>query len=176
MASTRSRRAIAGVAAALAVLAVVVVVLRGEPFAPAAVVDGAAGEEIPADDATKREDEPSADHSPQDEWTDGTPANDAGEGALQERNATGERWEVRRTEGDTSFAASEVLKGYKEEGDCVLCRAGYVDLFQNVWSCVVQGPGWVDVCVVSQADDSSASEVKTLRMEVGEWGKDIAEK
>ena len=41
-----------------------------------------------------------------------------------------------------------VLEGYRSRGDCVLARAGYLDLTGRTWGCVTQGAGWVEICIV----------------------------
>lgn len=74
------------------------------------------------------------------------------------------------SELDLVGEATRLLQGYREEGSCLLREAGYLDLFGNVWSCTVQGPGWVDVCVVSEGADGG-SEVRVVRMDVDEWGR-----
>lgn len=70
-------------------------------------------------------------------------------------------------------SASELLVRYRDRGDCVLCRAGYADLAGNVWSCVIQGLGWVDLCVVVQEDGDAGSSVSTLRLKVSEWEEEF---
>jgi hypothetical protein len=69
--------------------------------------------------------------------------------------------------------ARAVLSAYRDERDCALVQAGYIDLLGGTWSCTVQGPGWVDVVVVS-ADGASASKVTTTRMDVSEWAASVA--
>lgn len=64
--------------------------------------------------------------------------------------------------------AGALLGGYREQGCCVLVSAGYADLFGRVWTCVVQGDGWVDVCELSATADGGCREAVT-RMEAREW-------
>lgn len=71
--------------------------------------------------------------------------------------------------------AERLLAAYEQQGSCLLREAGYLDLFGNVWSCTVQGPGWVDVCVVS-GRDGDGSEVRVIRMDVGEWEASYGER
>lgn len=66
-------------------------------------------------------------------------------------------------------AAEEAVVRYRDRGDCIVARAGYLDLFGRTWGCVMQGCGWVDVCVVSQSEGEQTSTVKTVRMEVADW-------
>lgn len=66
-------------------------------------------------------------------------------------------------------AAKEEVLRYRDRSDCVVTQAGYLDLFGRTWGCVIEGCGWVDVCVVSQCQGEQASKVKTVRMEVADW-------
>lgn len=66
--------------------------------------------------------------------------------------------------------AERILRGYEEDGSCLLMDAGYLDLFGGVWSCTVQGDGWVDVCLVSETDEGR-SDVRVIRMDAEEWGR-----
>lgn len=73
------------------------------------------------------------------------------------------------TEGNVVEASKSLLEGYRSaEGPVVLARSGYLDLLSNVWSCVVQGAGWVDVCVVSNTSAGGA-EVRVMRLEEARW-------
>lgn len=65
--------------------------------------------------------------------------------------------------------AERLLSAYQRRGDCLLREAGYLDLLGRVWSCTVQGPGWVDVCFVSEDAGSGGSEVRVVRMGLEEW-------
>lgn len=67
-------------------------------------------------------------------------------------------------EGDVQQVASRLLASYRDAGDCVLASSGYLDLFGSVWGCVVRGDGWVDICIVSEAGEGSASEVRVMRL------------
>ncbi len=64
-------------------------------------------------------------------------------------------------------AASTLVERYRAQGDTTLAHAGWLDLIGRCWGCVVVGPGWVDVCLVSGTDESCRAQ--TLRMEVEEW-------
>ncbi len=80
-------------------------------------------------------------------------------------------------EGDSAAvpeAAAELVCEYERRGDCVLVRSGYLDLSGRVWSMVVEGSGWVDVCIV-QGADNGASETKVMHMDVAEWEASLDE-
>ncbi len=64
-------------------------------------------------------------------------------------------------------AAVELVGRYRSQGDATLAHAGWLDMFGRCWGCVVVGPGWVDVCLVSGTDEEATGQ--TLRMEVEEW-------
>lgn len=57
-----------------------------------------------------------------------------------------------------------VLEGYRLRGDCIVAQAGYLDLSGKVWGCVVQGAGWVDLCVIREGDEGG-SEVVSWHMD-----------
>lgn len=71
-------------------------------------------------------------------------------------------------------AAAELVYEYEQRGDCVLVRSGYLDLSGRVWSMVVEGSGWVDVCIVQSAG-SGVSETKVMHMDVEEWEASLDE-
>lgn len=62
-------------------------------------------------------------------------------------------------------ASQELVERYRDRGDCLMRQAGYLDLLGDAWSCVVQGPDWVDVCVVSAAANDAGSVVRVQRLE-----------
>lgn len=68
---------------------------------------------------------------------------------------------------DLTEAAADLLEGHQEDGPTVLAHAGYLDLLGNVWGCVVQGDGWVEVDVVQQ--DGEESIVSVIRMDEDAW-------
>ena len=51
----------------------------------------------------------------------------------------------------------ELLRSYEERGDSIPMFSGYLDVLGNVWSCIFQGSGWVDICLVS--DEGSSRKV-----------------
>ena len=67
---------------------------------------------------------------------------------------------------EAGVTAQTVLGRYESDGTCLLASAGYLDLFGRVWGCVVEGPGWVDVCVVEETTEGT-SVVRTVRMLAG---------
>ena len=69
------------------------------------------------------------------------------------------------TELELPDASQELVERYRDRGDCLMRQAGYLDLLGDAWSCVVQGPDWVDVCVVSSAADDAGSVVRVQRLE-----------
>lgn len=52
--------------------------------------------------------------------------------------------------------AAHVLETYQEQGDCVVAQAGYLDLAGRIWGCVMQGEGWVEVCLVNEGADGTS--------------------
>ena len=63
----------------------------------------------------------------------------------------------------------DLVRRYRDEADCLLRQAGYLDLLGRVWGCVVEGPGWVDVCVVREHAQDERCTVSVARMEVKAW-------
>jgi hypothetical protein len=72
-------------------------------------------------------------------------------------------------------AAQDVLMEYQARGNCLLCEAGYLDLQGNVWACVVQGDGWVEVQVVRSIEDGRASELTAIHMDAASWARELNE-
>lgn len=76
------------------------------------------------------------------------------------------------SERGPSEEAAEILRSYEDQGDCLLREAGFIDLFGNAWTCTVQGPGWVEVCLVSGSEGvgvDGESDVRIIRMDAEEW-------
>lgn len=69
--------------------------------------------------------------------------------------------------------ARDVLHAYQSQGSCLLKQAGYLDLLGNVWSCTVEGDGWVELVVIREGAKSACSTVKTLHFEVETWQRDF---
>ena len=53
-------------------------------------------------------------------------------------------------------ACAEVLERHKEDTGSRLLYSGYLDLFGNVWVCLVAGEGWAELDVVRLQDDGMA--------------------
>lgn len=64
--------------------------------------------------------------------------------------------------------AARVLGEAAERGDCVLARAGYLDLTGGTWGCVTQGSGWAEVCVVWARTDGTGCEARAWRLDASE--------
>lgn len=82
-------------------------------------------------------------------------------------NERGSTVEEQRVSKALPGAAEDVLGRYRREGTCLVAYAGYLDLLGNAWGCVMEGPGWVDVCVVEEVR-GSACVVRSVRMEPSE--------
>lgn len=76
--------------------------------------------------------------------------------------------------GDVPEAAAEVLFAYRDRGDCLLAESGYLDLYGDAWGCVIQGEGWVDVCVLRGEADGDASVATVVRMDAAAWATTAA--
>lgn len=68
-----------------------------------------------------------------------------------------------------------LVEGYRARGDCVVAQAGYLDLAGSVWGCVMQGEGWVDICVVRDADQGKGSFVVIWHMDADEVGAAVGQ-
>lgn len=51
----------------------------------------------------------------------------------------------------------ELLRSYEGRGDSIPIFSGYLDVLGNMWSCIFQGSGWVDICLIS--DEGSSRKV-----------------
>ena len=79
--------------------------------------------------------------------------------------------ETRRESGSLEQVATRLLGSYRDAGSCVLARSGFVDLTGSVWSCVVQGDGWTDVCIVCTTEEADICELRVLRLEADEMAE-----
>lgn len=70
--------------------------------------------------------------------------------------------------GDLEQVATHLLTSYRDAHDCVLVSSGYLDLLGAVWGCVVQGDGWVDVCIVAHDAVAGRCRVSVLHMDADE--------
>ncbi|MGN0287179.1 MAG: hypothetical protein ACI4B6_05875 [Atopobiaceae bacterium] len=68
--------------------------------------------------------------------------------------------------------ARQTLEEYQQRGDCLLRSSGYLDLLGNVWGCVIDGGGWVDVVVVRSTPDEGAKR-SVVRMDAKEWAAEL---
>ena len=96
------------------------------------------------------------------------PVGDAGTDAVSRELETlareqGSEVRVEQSPEEVGAAAQTVLQSYGVQRTCLLASAGYLDVFGRVWGCVVEGPGWVDVCVIEEQTDKT-SMVRTVRM------------
>lgn len=67
---------------------------------------------------------------------------------------------------DVPDEAAEVLRERGEQGDCLVVRSGYLDLFGGVWGCVLQGGDWAEVCLVVEGAEGGGCSVARWRMSV----------
>ena len=87
-----------------------------------------------------------------------------------ERLKSGETYELPH---DVETASRTILEQYENAGESVVVRSGYLDLYGKTWSCVLQGPGWVDLCVVSErGDQERRSTVQRVRLDAEDWRKE----
>ena len=136
-----------------------------------------------------------SDGSPVVETSDGSPVVEVSDGSpFASVTLTGSSGDVKSSEdkgtsagegepGGEAFESSDLsgvpedaavlVREYEGRDDCVLVRSGYLDLSGRVWSMVVEGSGWVDVCLVQSTDDGTI-ETKVMHMDVAEWAASLA--
>lgn len=68
--------------------------------------------------------------------------------------------------------AQELVGEYRDYGLCLVCQAGYLDLLGNAWGCVMEGPGWVDVCLVTEGTNRTSSVVRVERIVMDQEDED----
>lgn len=95
------------------------------------------------------------------------------DGAHDSPSGDGTQPVVWTEEGGVEQVATRLLATYRDGEPCVLCQAGYIDLVGDAWSCVVQGAGWVDICVVRQGD--GASTVSVMRLEADQVAAELGD-
>lgn len=67
--------------------------------------------------------------------------------------------------GDLVEPASDVIRAYRDMGTATLVTSGYLDLKGNVWGALVQGgTDWVDMVVVTSAEDGGETTVRVARL------------
>lgn len=74
------------------------------------------------------------------------------------------RREERASARSVADEAASVLEDRQDRGDSLVVRSGYLDMFGGAWGCVLQGSGWVEVCLVSEDGDGEGSSVVTWHM------------
>ncbi|MEE0026620.1 MAG: hypothetical protein U0J70_03440 [Atopobiaceae bacterium] len=80
----------------------------------------------------------------------------------------GDRITGYETTQDLESTATDLLNRYYEKGEpCVVQCVGYLGLLGNAWACVIEGPGWVDICAVRQQEQGCV--VRTARITPGLW-------
>ncbi len=84
----------------------------------------------------------------------------------------GEGMSRKVVEEDVPAAAEQVLRTHQSSGACALVQSGYLDFVGDVWSCTVQGEGWVEVTVV-RARTEGGSEVTTIHMDAHAWEREL---
>ena len=67
-------------------------------------------------------------------------------------------------------ASAGLLEERREKGDCVVSRAGYLDLFGGAWGCVLQGGDWAEILIVSESAAGGGCDVVISRMSAEELG------
>lgn len=67
---------------------------------------------------------------------------------------------------EVDVVARSLLGRYQDEGACLLVSAGYLDLLGNVWGCVVEGPGWIDLCIVEKRAQEGST-TRSVRLGMG---------
>lgn len=102
---------------------------------------------------------------------EGDDAAEASRGATGVARALGSLGVPFAREGHTSSRdvpdeAAEVLRERGEQGDCLVVRSGYLDLFGGVWGCVLQGGDWAEVCLVVEGAEGGGCSVARWRMSV----------
>lgn len=173
MASTRSRRCLRTLAILIATAAFALMTI-GYVAMGAAEKGGAQRDAgCPAEDEGSRT-------GPVDLWEEaGTgPSSGTFPESLQGDEDPSQR-DVLLVDEDVVDVAADLLRGYRDRQDALLAYGGWVDLTGNAWGCVVQGPGWVEVRLVSAEGSTGGSKVETIRMEVSEWrdayGSEVAD-
>ncbi len=69
------------------------------------------------------------------------------------------------SELDLEEEASDLLEEYRQRGDCVVAQYGYLDLLGGTWGCVMQGEGWVEICLVQRGAGDARSDVVVWHMD-----------
>lgn len=86
-------------------------------------------------------------------------------------DALGRRVVERR--GSVEEVAGWLIEERRDSGDCVLARAGYLDVSGKAWGCLLQGSRWVEICIVVEKDGGEGCSVHTWRMDADEVAADL---
>lgn len=74
-------------------------------------------------------------------------------------------------EGDLIEPVEDILAAYRDADGTSLAVSGYLDLQGNLWGAVVRGGSdWVDVVVVSAAEDARETRARVVRLHADEQG------
>lgn len=105
---------------------------------------------------------------PEQEWSSLEPGQEHILDDFLSMDVNGARITGYETAQDLESTATDLLnRYYDEERPCVVQCAGYLGLLGNTWACVMEGPGWVDICAVRQQEQGCV--VRTARMTPEEW-------
>jgi len=74
---------------------------------------------------------------------------------------------------DVCDEGTELLEGYADGGDCVLAQSGYLDLLGRSWGCVIQGEGWVDICIVQEGPSGEGSTRSVIHMDATDAAEEL---
>lgn len=101
---------------------------------------------------------------------------DAQEEALEERvdevldhqtteadSAEGQEVERYTVNKSLKATGTELLRHYQNQRNCILLRAGYLDLLGHTWGFAVHGAGWADVCIIETAPHN-ATDVRIVHL------------
>ena len=58
--------------------------------------------------------------------------------------------QVTQTAEGLTDSAEKLILSSRDEQTCLLRSAGFLDLMGRVWGCVIEGPGWADICVLEE--------------------------
>lgn len=81
--------------------------------------------------------------------------------------------QVAERRGSVEEVAGQLIEERRDSGDCVLARAGYLDVSGKAWGCLLQGSRWVEICIVVEKDGGEGCSVHTWRMDADEVAADL---
>lgn len=67
---------------------------------------------------------------------------------------------------------ARLLDEYEGRGDCLVAQSGYLDVTGSTWGCVMQGEGWVEICLVQEQTDGT-SETVVWHMDTSDVPEDV---